>query len=128
WGDDYQESNGRVAEQKQLQLKAIHRPRLKSGSRQQREQTTETHGAGWRWMQQYSEAKHRPVKKRKPSCSVKRQRHMASVELCSQYSEDIHRTSLKAEAVSQQRERADDSGTWRRVAVEAAVFGSHTQA
>ncbi|CAI9569075.1 unnamed protein product, partial [Staurois parvus] len=30
WGDDYQESNGRVAEQKQLQLKAIHRPRLKS--------------------------------------------------------------------------------------------------
>ncbi|CAI9584638.1 unnamed protein product [Staurois parvus] len=27
-------------------LKAIHRPRLKSGSRQQREQTTETHGAG----------------------------------------------------------------------------------
>ncbi|CAI9558683.1 unnamed protein product, partial [Staurois parvus] len=59
-GDDYQESNGRVAEQKQLQLKAIHRPRfktkhrprLKSGSRQQREQTTEAHGAGWRWRQQ----------------------------------------------------------------------------
>ncbi|CAI9568103.1 unnamed protein product, partial [Staurois parvus] len=31
-GDDYQESNGRVAEQKQLQLKAIHRPRFKSPS------------------------------------------------------------------------------------------------
>ncbi|CAI9541237.1 unnamed protein product [Staurois parvus] len=68
-------------EQKQLQLKAIHRPRLKkrktprlkSGSRQQqREQTTERHMAqdGWRWMQQYSEAKHRPrLKKRKPSAA-----------------------------------------------------------
>ncbi|CAI9624397.1 unnamed protein product [Staurois parvus] len=68
WGDDYQESNGRVAEQKQLQLKAIHRPRLKSGSVSSVRQTTETHGA------------------------------------------------------------ADDRGTWRRVAVDAAVFGSQTQA
>ncbi|CAI9552115.1 unnamed protein product, partial [Staurois parvus] len=29
-------------------------------ARQQREQTTEAHGAGWRWRQQYSEAIHRP--------------------------------------------------------------------
>ncbi|CAI9619655.1 unnamed protein product, partial [Staurois parvus] len=46
---------------------AKHRPRLKSGSRQQREQTTEAHGAGWRWRQQQWKAIHRPrFKKRKP--------------------------------------------------------------
>ncbi|CAI9533015.1 unnamed protein product [Staurois parvus] len=89
-GDDYQESNGRVAEQKQLQLKAIHRPRLKSGSRQQRwrwmqqyfgsqtqasvksgsrqqrEQTTEAHGAVWRWRQQQWKAIQHPITKWNP--------------------------------------------------------------
>ncbi|CAI9588396.1 unnamed protein product, partial [Staurois parvus] len=49
----YQESNGRVAEQNQLQLKAIHRPRfktkhrprLKSGRRQQRVSRRQRHMA-----------------------------------------------------------------------------------
>ncbi|CAI9542439.1 unnamed protein product, partial [Staurois parvus] len=42
------------------------RPRLKSGSRQQREQTTEAHGAGWWWRQQQWKAIQHPITKWNP--------------------------------------------------------------